>query len=148
MLFYKSRSCFQLIGSGVTRKNILCMSGRVFGWDVQRDSNILPAVLRNKNQIILERICVFLPLMVSPSSTPLFFGNLTWNVPLLGTTDSATKTHRVFRTRRHDKIIKKQQISTFIQLNICNYIWFICSFLHWTAFLQAIIDFKSLCLKE
>lgn len=147
MLFYKSCSCFQLIGSGGTRKNMLCMLGRVFGWDVQWDSNILPAVLRNKNQIILGRICVFLPLMVSPSSTPLFFGNLTWNVPLLGTTDSVTKTCRVFRTCRHDRI-RKQQISTFIQLNICNYIWFICSFLHWPEFLQAIIDFKSLCLKE
>lgn len=32
------------------------------------------------------------PLMVRPSSTPLFFGSFTWNVPLLGTTDSVEQT--------------------------------------------------------
>lgn len=31
--------------------------------------------------------------MVRPSSTPLFFGSFTWNVPLLGTTDSVEQTH-------------------------------------------------------
>ena len=35
-----------------------------------------------------------LPLIVRPSSTPLFLGSLTWKVPLLGTTDSIqTNTH-------------------------------------------------------
>lgn len=45
---------------------------------------------------IIERHCPLLynsmltdsPLMVIPSSTPLLLGSLTWNVPLLGTTDS------------------------------------------------------------
>lgn len=30
--------------------------------------------------------------MVRPSSTPRFFGSFTWNVPLLGTTDSVEQT--------------------------------------------------------
>lgn len=55
--------------------------------------------------------------MVSPSSTPRFFGSLTWKVPLLGTTDSVTQTHNEFNTNQH----QEKQIILFIQLNIGNY---------------------------
>lgn len=54
----------------------------------------LPAAAQNKTFLTRRLLERFLPLMVSPSSTPRFFGSLTWKVPLLGTTDSVRQTQR------------------------------------------------------
>lgn len=73
----------------------------------------------------MNNVWAFLPLMVSPSSTPLFFGSLTWKVPLLGTTDSVIQTHTVLNTRRTAMNIyfkKKKQIILFIQLVITRHL--------------------------
>jgi len=43
----------------------------------------------NEEYLQMSRVSIqVLPLIVMPSSTPLFFCSFTWKVPLLGTTDS------------------------------------------------------------